>query len=158
MVKIISSIIVSVFCAFAYRFGGYSKEEGKKKFPWVPVWMFRSWIRDFFCSLIPLFWLKLFYPQVHPSAYGVTCALSYFALTTYWDKLFGFDNYWFHGFMVGLTYFLFATFSGLWLGFIVRCIAMAVLMGGISAITGDVDIEEFSRGAAIGFTLPLLLL
>ena len=150
--------MVGIICGLAYRFGGCSKEEGKQKFPWVPEWMFRSWVRDFFCSLIPLLWLKLFYTQVHPSAYGTTCVLSYFALTTYWDKLFKFDNYFFHGFMISLSYFLFAVFSGLWIGFILRCIVMAILMGGISALTGNVDIEEFGRGASIGITLPCLLI
>jgi hypothetical protein len=35
--NIFLALITAVLCAFAYRFGGCSKEEGKQKFPWAPV-------------------------------------------------------------------------------------------------------------------------
>jgi hypothetical protein len=110
-----------------------------------------------FCSLLPIFWLLICYPKMSWFIYLIALGGTWGMLTTYWDSLFGFDNFWFHGFAIGAVYFIFIFFGGLWLGLIIRSIVLAILMGGISTLSGNVDTEELGRGASIGLTLPLLL-
>ena len=47
-----------------------------------------------------------------------------------------------HGLMIGLAYLPYAIVTGQWTGFLLRCVAMAVLMGVLCAISGDDDVEE----------------
>lgn len=152
------TVLASVINAFLYRFGGCSKEEGKEKYPWAPEWMFASWVRDCGISLITLAWMAICYPMVAAWAYPVTFGASWGAFSTYWDFLFGYDNYWFHGFMIGLAKFSFAICTGMWIGFGIHCIVLALAMGLVSALSGNVDVEELGRGAATGATLPLMLI
>ena len=152
---LITAAILAVVLAFAYRFGGCSKEEGKEKYPWAPEWMFSSWMRDCTCSLLPALWSFFFIPGAPWWCYLLTFGLGWAALSTYWDWLFGFDNFWFHGFMVGLAFAPVNIATGHWIGLIARPILLAVLMGSISAISSNVDVEELGRGGSIGATLPV---
>jgi hypothetical protein len=154
----ILACIAAVINAFLYRFGGLSKEDGKLKYPWAPEWMFKSWVRDWLIPLVITAWMLLCYPGMPWWVYVVSILPMGGALSTYWDWLFGYDNYWFHGFVFGVAKFVFAIYSGLWIGFAIHCIALALAMGGISAISGDDDVEELGRGAATGLTLPLMMI
>jgi hypothetical protein len=158
ILAILSAALATILCSLAYRFGGCSKEEGKEKYPWAPEWLFRSWVRDCFCSLIPTIWALAFLPGAPWWCYLLSFGLGWATLSTYWDFLFGSDNYWVHGLMIGLAFAPVSIATGHWLGLIVRPLSLAVLMGGISAIFGSVDIEELGRGASIGATLPLAIL
>lgn len=155
---IIATILATVISALCYRFGGCSKEEGKQKYPWVPSMAFKSWVRDWIIPLVITGWMLLCYPGVPWWAYLVSIALMGGALSTYWDRLFGFDNFWFHGFMFGAAKLMFAIFSGMWLGFGIHCLVSALAMGSISVSSRDVDVEEFGRGAVTGIALPLLMI
>ena len=155
---ILATILATILNAFLYRFGGCSKEEGKIKYPWVPEWMFNSKTRDIGVSLVSVGWMALCYPTVAWWIYLITFGAMWGMLSTYWDWLFGFDNYWFHGFMIGVAKVGFPIMTGLWTGFGIHCIVLAILMGGISAISGSVDVEELGRGASSGATLPLLII
>lgn len=85
-------------------------------------WMLDTKWRDIGCSIIlilavividgykPEFWL----------AYLLTFGLTWASFCTYWDKLFGYDNLWFSGFVVGL--------AGLPLGFINKELLVIVLI------------------------------
>jgi len=150
--------LAMVINALCYRFGGCSKEEGKLKYPWVPSWMFNSKTRDVGVSLITVGWMALCYPAVDWFCYVTTFGASWGALSTYWDFLFEFDNYWFHGFMIGVAKIGFAIATGMWFGFAIHILFLALAMGAVSALSGDVDVEELGRGAATGVTLPLMLL
>ena len=155
---LIGTLITAVLCAFTYRFGGCSKEEGRQKYPWAPKWVFKSWVRDFGCSLFSIFWVIIFYPQVPWYVYLISMGWCYGMITTYWDEVFKYDCFAFHGFMIGVSYLLLAWGSGMWMGYIVRSAFLGLSMGVLSALTGNVDKEELGRGALIGLTLPILLM
>ena len=154
----ILAAVATVINALCYRFGGCSKSEGAVKYPWVPVWMFNSKTRDIGVSLVTVIWMAICYPHVAWYIYLITFGVSWGALSTYWDWLFGFDNFWFYGFMIGVAKLGFAIVTGMWVGFAVHCIALALVMGIISALSGNVDVEELGRGASTGATLPLMML
>ena len=79
------------------------------------------------------------------------------ALSTYWDKLFGFDNFWFHGFMVGIAFFPVAIATGNWVMFGWHSLVLAVWMGGWSAIFGNAHVEEAGRYFVIGATIWMVV-
>jgi hypothetical protein len=72
--------------------------------------------------------------------------LSGAALSTYWDFLFGYDNYWVHGFFCGL-----AGVPLIWAGIpwpliVGRLIICTVGMGLWSKLVGKDYVEEMGRG------------
>jgi hypothetical protein len=76
----------------------------------------------------------------------LTFGLSFAALTTYWDWLFGYDNFYFNGFMCGL-----AAIPLLWAGvsvgnLAIRLITSTLGMGLWSKWVGSDVQEEFGRG------------
>ena len=79
------------------------------------------------------------------------------ALTTYWDRIFGYDNYYAHGFCVSLAYIPYAIATGNWLGFLIRLTVVALFMGmWCDGFKNDV-VEEAGRGGIIALTLPLII-
>ncbi len=148
-------LILSILSGLLYRMGGMGNE-GRRDFSDVPGWFFNTKARDIGCSICCGAAMAVMLPSVwwaHFLAFGALFG----SLTTYWDELFGYDNHWFHGFACALAYFPYAIAEGVWLGFGVRCIALAILMGGLSALSTDDDVEEIGRGALLVLTLPLLL-
>ena len=148
MIVFICSIISSVL----YRAGGLSKQQPY----WIPIWMRRSWVRDWLCPIFCLAPLFIKYPHFWPFffAYGTTGG----AFTTYWDRIFGFDNFWFAGFMLGLAGIP-LIFCGIewWLIF-ARAIFLAVSWGSWCAIFGNDHVEEHGRGFFAGVSIFILLL
>jgi len=123
---------------------------------WIPKWMRKSWVRDWLIPMVCILaiwitchikinlWWLLFYP------------LTAGALTTYWDSLFGFDNFWFAGFMVGVATFP-LIFCGLhWYMVLARAVTLALLWGFWCEFLGNDVAEEMRRGAFITLTIPLL--
>jgi len=86
----------------------------------------------------------------------LSAGLLYAALTTYGDEIFGYDNHWFHGFIIALAYLPFASVSGLWVGFILRVVILTVLVGFWSAWIKHHVVEELGRYFFLPLTLPLL--
>jgi hypothetical protein len=85
------------------------------------------------------------------------------ALTTYWDELFGYDNFWFHGFAVGLGLLPFICTGIAWWLILVRAIILAILMGAWCKIKWPKFIrqdwaDELGRGAFIILTLIIFKL
>jgi phosphotransferase system glucose/maltose/N-acetylglucosamine-specific IIC component len=80
------------------------------------------------------------------------------ALSTYWDNLFGFDNYWFAGFLVGIAAFPLYWSGVHWYLIIARALLLAVLWGGWSAAIKKDTWEEYGRGGFTALTMALLLL
>ena len=157
IVACLVAIGIAVINGFLYRFGGSSKEEGAEKYPWVPAWMFQTKTRDVGIALTT----TGFYLGFMPSdwwAYLICFAGTWGALTTYWDNVFGYDNFFAHGFMIGLAKFGLAIASGAWIWFGVQCVALAIMMGVLSALATDVDVEEIGRGSSTGLVLPLMLI
>jgi hypothetical protein len=98
-------------------------------------------------------------------AYLVSFGACVGAVSTYWDFLFcNKDNFYMHGFMIGLSYITLAWFGIAWWLILIRAIILALGMGLLNKYTNkwklkhpDI-IEELGRGAIITLTLPLLLL
>ncbi len=153
-------ICLSILSMLAYRAGGMGVEpETNPK--WIPKWMRHSWVRDWLC---PLFVLGCFYIFASPlSSLGwagllISYGLLGGALTTYFDKWFGFDNFWFSGFMCGLAAIpLMLCGISLWL-ILTRAMVLAICWGAWCAIFGKDTTEEYGRGGFLVATLPLLLI
>ena len=144
---VIIVVLLSILSAILYRAGGMDKTTKH----WIPVWMRRSWVRDYLCpicALLPLI--------AHPSwwllaVYGLSVA----ALSTYWDWLFKYDCYWFSGLMCGVAAFL-LVFSGIaWWILVIRAAIIAITWGLICYYSEDDFVEEYSRG--FFFSIPSLL-
>jgi hypothetical protein len=87
------------------------------------------------------------------------------ALTTYWDKLFnGKDNFYMHGFMVGLGALPLVWYGSIWWLILARAVVLALFMGGLNWLVHKYNIkhsdwiEEFGRGFAVIATIILLLI
>lgn len=151
--QIIVLLLLSIVSAILYRAGGMSKDESANP-KWIPKWLRQSWIRDWLCPMCALVVLLPNNMLCWLVAYGFMGA----ALSTYWDKLFGYDNYWFHGFMIGVACvpFAFANISLLLIG--LRAVVLAVVMGVWSLLIGSDMWEEMGRGAVIPLSMWILLL
>jgi hypothetical protein len=150
MVMVIA-IILAIISAVLYRAGGMSKEPTAKP-RWIPVWLRKSWVRDWLCPLCSIGTLLLFWKPTN--AFGFEMILLSYGLmggmlSTYWDFLFGYDNYWFHGFGVGLSIFplIFAGYT--WWIVLLHAVVMAILVGGLSVLIKKDWLEEMSRGFVI---------
>ena len=148
----------ALITAFLYRLGGLSKEEAQDYLPFIPSWMVNTKARDMGVPFVTLIWMIIKYPHVAWWVHLLSFGIMFGMLTTYWDSLFGFDNYWFHGFMIGGAYFLYAFQTHLFLGYILRSVVLAVLMGAWCKIFSNDWVEELGRGFFIGITLPLMLI
>lgn len=142
---IASTIICTVASAILYRLGGAKGFDTKYRDVGCPI-VFLAW----FTSTHPVHGIEyLFYLPIFGLMWG--------ALTTYWDWLFGFDNYWFHGFMIGMsTLFLFWVGIAWWmiLGY---SLLLAILMGGWCSIWKNDILEEMGRGAFIIIAAALFI-
>lgn len=150
-------VLFTILSAFLYRIGGLSKDSAKKYFPWFPQILVRSCTRDLGCSLLVISWALMFLPIVAWWRYLIAFILTYGALTTYWDDspinwMKGEDNYYLHGFFIGLAFF---PISFTWLMF-ARAVVLGLFMGLWCGIFKDDFTEEFGRGGSIIATLPII--
>lgn len=153
----IETVGLSALSGFLYRLGGMGNS-GRAKFPWVPGWVFNTKARDVGCTVCCLIWMLL-YVKGTLWAYILGSLALFGALTTYWDTIFGYDNYWLHGWACGIAYLPFAIAGDTSAeSYLIRCFALCVTMGVWSHVlwTND-NIEEFGRGAFLVLSLPLVL-
>jgi len=150
IVKILTVIIATVLSGILYRLGGAAKKGN-----WLDI-LRHSKTRDWGCSLIVLA-MMLTAPVVW-WIHIIVFLLMWAALTTYWDDLFGYDNYYMHGLTVGLACMPYAIILGgwFWLWFIVRALIMGAFMGYWCKINDNDIKEEVGRGAIIAATVPLM--
>jgi hypothetical protein len=153
-------ILLSFISALAYRCGGMGTEsEARPK--WIPNWLRHSWIRDWLCPLFVYGSLAILLSPSSLLQWGML-ALCYpllgGALSTYWDKLFGFDNFWFAGFMCGVAAFPLVFYVVNPWGIVLRAILLAILWGAWCAWQSVDYVEEMGRGAFLVLTIPLLLI
>jgi hypothetical protein len=117
IVKILLTLILSIASGILGRMGG---AEG-----------YDTLYRDVGCSLLSIltfiiwFGFKVNYWWV----YLIVFLLHWLAFTTYWDGLFGFDNLWFAGFMVGLALIPLPIIDKTLPFYFVRAILLAIIWG-----------------------------
>jgi len=162
MMVIVWTILFTLLNAFLYRIGGLSKEDAKKKFPWYPQALVNTKARDIGIALTTIAWLLLCHPVMPWFIYLITFGVTFAALTTYWDSLFGEDNFFFHGLVIGLAKLGCVIITGHWIGFIVHTLVLAVGMWLVSVMivdwAEDADFEECGRGAMTALAMPLMLI
>jgi len=95
----INLLILSLISGLLGRMGGAAKS-GK----WYDF-LLNTKTRDAGCSLLTVIaWISCFGLNLSFWwVYIITFGLLWATFTTYWDFLFGFDNLWFSGFVVGLA-------------------------------------------------------
>lgn len=150
------TILATALSAFLYRVGGMGKQEAQQKIPWFPQALVNTKARDAGCPLVSFVWMLLFYTGVPWWIHLISFGAMFGFLTTYWDDMFGFDNFWFHGFMIGMAYIPYAIYTKVWIAFLLRAAVLAVFMGVWGWIFKKVDWEEGGRGGSIAATLPIL--
>lgn len=144
--KILLILALSIISAIFYRMGGSGRYNRLWRILGCPLLTIVT-IWACFGVKTSLFWVYLL-------SFGLMCA----SVSTYWDFLFGFDNFWFHGFMLGVSVAPIACATGHWLGFILRCAVLSVFMG-LWCKFWEWDIaEETGRGFACVASVLLLTL
>lgn len=89
-------------------------------------------------------------------AYLLTFGLMVASVSTYWDFLFGYDQHFFHGFMIGLSLAPIACATGHWLG-LIPAVALSTLWMGVWSKVWKWDVaEEFGRYAILPFVVLVL--
>jgi len=150
MTEFIIKITMVVAGAILYRLGGMGG-----------AWYGNTKVRDVGVPLIAWAWMFL-YVTTYPWWVHIIAALLLFgSLTTYWDSIFGYDNFWVHGFMIGFAFF---PYNGGWVILASRCMILCFAMGFINWYVNKIGlpkgwrgdwVEELSRG---GFTIATLQL
>lgn len=171
---ILITLILGILSAFLYRVGGMSKQQAKEDMPWLPQWMINTKARDIGCALLTLIWTISFvkFPANTQLwkiiASHTICFFGTFgALTTYWDSLFGYDDFYAHGFVIALAKVSFAVVTGNWIAWGLYVVLTSFWMGILSKIDWSKKTkgkipddygDELSRGLGTIILLPLILI
>ena len=150
-------ILLSVVSACLYRMGGCGPADLQKEWGWVPA-PIRKFPkkRDVLANIVTLFAIYLAGAKGPWWAWLLAFGLTWASLSTYWDELFGYDNFYAHGFMIGFSMLPLAFFGDpLSLG--IRCVVLAVCMGVWSKLLGNATWEELGRGCFMPLTALLVL-
>ena len=140
-------LIACIISGTLYRAGGMSKDKEANP-TWIPMWLRKSWVRDWLCPAFLLLPLLCFWRPSSLLDWGLLLpyyGLSGAALSTYWDWLFGEDNFYAHGFGCGLAGFCLITFVPWWI-LTLRLIICTVGMGLWSKWQDNDVWEECGRG------------
>ena len=151
--NILIVVLATCLCAALYRFGG----AGKTGDSWD--WLRWSKTRDWGCPLVVIGTLLLLGMRVEWYWHVLAFIAMWGALSTYLDDIFGYDNYYAHGFLIGLAFLPYAVALGGHLWWIVpaRAVMMGVYMGlWCRAFDNDI-VEECGRGMIIAATIPMLV-
>jgi len=155
--KILIIILATIASSAAYRAGGSAKNGD-----WWD-WMKHSKTRDWGCSILAIFSLYILGISIVWWAMIISFVACWGFISTYMDGIFGYDSYIAHLALVGASFLLYAIFTGCWVGYIIRILAMG-LFGLLSHGIDRLDIphraviSENIRGLSIIATLPLLLI
>jgi hypothetical protein len=151
---VILTLFLALFSGLFYHMSGLGGN-GQVLYPWAPKWVFARWWRRIGCMILDTVTILLWWHPVTLLGWLLvllSMGLTYGAITTYWDTLFGFDNFWFHGFMIGLSRFPLIFVGKPWWAVLIRSIVLALLMGWVSAASGKDWKEEIGRGASMPLT------
>jgi len=124
-IKIIITILLAILSGILGRLGGRAKDGSWYDF------LSDSKARDVGCSIVSLavFCLWFGFEWKFWWVYLITFGLHWGALSLYWDRLFGYDNFWFSGFVVGLALIPLVIVYKLYLLWIIRSILLAIIWG-----------------------------
>lgn len=164
MMKILLWLILSIISSICYRCGGMSKDDAAKP-RWIPKWLRNTKTRDLGVSAVCLSLVYFLRPELKfepfPLKFGLfllVYGLMFTALTTYWDELFDYDNFYFHGLMIGLSTSPLCWVGVSWYAIGLYAVILTISMGLWSnAIKNDVW-EELGRGFLITAVAPILLI
>jgi len=154
---IVFLLLLSCISAILYRMGGCSPEALHEEWGWVPK-LIRNFKkkRDLGCGLMVIAGCFIVGLQAPWWTYVLAVGLMWASLSTYWDFMFGYDNHWFHGFVIGAS-MLPVMFYAEPIALVIRALALAILMGGYSKIVTNATWEELGRGFVMPITLGLVL-
>ena len=144
-ITIIAGILTAYFGWSGGRGYDYADKHG------YPRWLFRSWTRDWMIAPICALWAYFY--GVHSWWLILVIPATGGALSTYWDWLWGYDNFYCHGFFVGLAAFPIAIATGAWWMFLLRILVVTLWMGIWSKSFTNPHVEDLGRYAVIGSTL-----
>jgi hypothetical protein len=153
--SILIVVLGTALCAALYRFGG----AGKKQDGWD--WLRFNLARDWGCALVVIGMLLLLGVQVAWYWHVLAFLGMWGALSTYLDDIFGYDNFFAHGLLIGLACLPYAIGMGggdWWLTMSIRAGFMGVFMGLWCAVFSNDIVEECGRGAVIAATVPMLFI
>jgi len=151
-------ILLSVVAGCFYRMGGCGPADLQAEWGWVPA-PIRNFPkkRDVLSNIVTLFAAGVAGVSGPWWAWILAFGLIWASLSTYWDEIFGYDNFFAHGFMIALSMLPLAFFGDpLSLG--IRCVILAVLMGVWSYVLGNATLEELGRGFFMPISLGLVVL
>ena len=147
------SIISTILTAFFGWSGGRGDDYWKAHPRW-PRWILQSWTRDWIIG--PVLAAAAYLLGVHSFWIIASILTTGAALSTYWDELFGYDCFWFHGLVIGLAAFPIAFVTGHWWMFGIRALILAAWMGIWSYLIDDAGLEEAGRYAILGATIQMI--
>lgn len=139
--KLVVILIASLLCGILGRLGGWKQTK----------------LRDLGIPTVVTILLILLGVR-NPIALFLSFGLMFAALTTYWDFLFGYDNFYAHGFFIGIATLPIAVVIQHWFGFFCMVTLYTIWMGLWSKIISWDVAEEFGRYAIIPFGIYLLTL
>lgn len=140
-------ITYSIISGILYRWGG---SEG-----------WNTKVRDFGVPLVATLFL-LYTHDFSYIPYILTFLLTFLSLTTYYDEVFGYDNLYAHGLMVGLASLPLAWVGVAWWLIVARAFFLGLFMGLLNRYANKWQVphsdivEEFGRGFLIVATLPII--
>lgn len=140
--------LLSIVSAILYRLGGASKQDQDKEFPYIPRW-FKNIPkkRDVMSNIIKLVSVYLLGIYAPIWVWFISFGLLWLSLSSYWDWLFKYDNFYFHGFMCGFSLLPLVIFGNLALvPFIIQSVVLGLTMGLWSKYNGNATKEELGRG------------
>ena len=151
---IIGIIILTILSACFYRLGGQALEGNfldvvrNKLTRRLGCMLLRSVAIIFVLKIAAPWWIHL-----------ISAGIAYGGLTTYLDGVFGYDNHYAHGLLIGLAALpLLLVGSISWVAFGTHLIVIAGFMGLISQLSANDDVEENGRGSSVIWTQLALLI
>lgn len=148
---VILVFILSICSAILYRLGG----AGKVDDGWN--WARRSWVRDWLIPPVVLttLWLMIGFAIIYWWQWLLLLAVWLLmggAFSTYWDEVpfnKGKDNFYMHGFFVGLATFPLFWLYYSWVAILIYAVALSLAMGLFTSTKFNAVIKELFRGAVV---------
>ncbi len=132
---IIYIVLISLFAGFLYRLGGIGKP-------------YKTWMRDWLIPLVGILTLIfLFKYEAKWYAHALVFGLTGGAFTTYWDDIFGYDNFYAHGAMLALASFPYCIWGPMaWWVLAIKVVVAGLAMGLWCDYFSNHIVEEGGRG------------